>query len=245
MLLALGGLLVWAPLHAHGQTFTINPIADRSVAVLTTVAIQVTITDSNIPPSQLNFSLASNRPNTDAANASINPNYGGFLWTPTQAQIVTFTVTATSLPSGYQTSTSFSVIVTNGAPVTGGVVIDTIPPQTVAEGTLLTFTSTAHATDNPNSPLLFQPRESARRGEHRQQQHDERSLHLDAHRGPGGESLLHDPRGGYRGEHLSQQLPGFPGDRHPDQRLLAVPKSSLPRWRKADISVSQIARRLY
>ena len=155
MLLVLGGLLVWAPLSAQGQSFGINPIDNQNISVGTPLTIQVTITDSNIPPSLLNFTLASNRPNTDAANAKITLNYGVFTWTPTQAQVVTFTVTATDLSTLYQTSTSFSVIATNTTPTTGGVVIDPIAPQTVAEGTLLTFTNNAHATDNPNSALLF------------------------------------------------------------------------------------------
>jgi hypothetical protein len=154
-LFALGWFWLWPLVRADGQSFGINHIDDRSISVNTTLAIQVSVTDSNIPPSQLNFTLASNRPNTDADNASISLNYGGFAWTPTQAQVVTFTVTATSLPSGYQTSTNFTVNVTNAVPPAGGVVIDPIPSQTVAEGTLLTFTSTAHATDNPNSLLVF------------------------------------------------------------------------------------------
>ncbi len=119
------------------------------------LVIQVSVTDPNIPPSQLNFTLASNRPHTDATNATISLNYGVFTWTPTQAQVVTFTVTAISLSTLYQASTNFTVTVTNTSPPVGGVVIDTIPPQTVAEGTTLIFTNHAHATDNPANALVF------------------------------------------------------------------------------------------
>jgi hypothetical protein len=154
-LLVLGWFWFWPLVRADGQSFGINHIDDRSVSVNTTIAIQVSVTDSNIPPSQLNFTVTSNRPKTDADNARISLNYGGFAWTPTQAQVVTFTVTAISFATLYQASTNFTVNVTNAVPPAGGVVIDTIPPQSVAEGTLLTFTSTAHATDNPNSPLVF------------------------------------------------------------------------------------------
>ena len=153
--LVLGCFWLWPLVRADGQSFGINHIDDRIVPVNTTIAIQVSVTDSNIPPSQLNFTVTSNRPRTDADNARISLNYGGFAWTPTQAQVVTFTVTATSLVTLYQASTNFTVNVTNAVPPSGGVVIDSIPPQTVAEGTLLTFTSTAHATDNPNSLLVF------------------------------------------------------------------------------------------
>ena len=218
MLLVLGGLLVWAPLaRADGQAFGINQINDQSVSVGTSLAIQVSVTDSNIPPSLLNFTLTSNRPNTDATNATISLNYGVFTWTPAQTEVVTFTVTALSLSTFYQTSTNFTVTVTNNVTPGSEVVIDPIPPQTVAEGTLLTFTSTAHATDNPDSPLVFSLLNPPAGASIDQQQPDERGFHLDAHRSPGGHSLLHHPRGGYRAEHAGHQLPGFPGDRHPDQ----------------------------
>jgi protocatechuate 3,4-dioxygenase beta subunit len=151
----LGGLLVWAPFRAPGQAFGINQITNVSVSVGTSLAIPVSVTDSNIPPSLLNFTLASNRPHTDATNATISLNYGLFTWTPAQTQVVTFTVTAISLSTLYQTSTNFTVIVTNNVTPVGEVVIDPILPQTVAEGTLLAFTSTAHAVDNPASPLFF------------------------------------------------------------------------------------------
>src|ERR1039457_2359220 len=154
-LLVLGWFWLWPLMHADGQSFGINHIDDAIISVNTTIAIHASVTDSNIPPSQLNFTVTSNRPKTDADNARISLNYGGFAWTPTQAQVVTFTVTAISFATLYQASTNFTVNVTNAVPPAGGVVIDTIPPQTVAEGTLLTFTSTAHATDNPNSLLVF------------------------------------------------------------------------------------------
>ena len=54
-LLVLITLLLWAAPDAHGQSFLINPIGDRNVAVGIPLAIQVTITDSNIPPAQLNY----------------------------------------------------------------------------------------------------------------------------------------------------------------------------------------------
>jgi hypothetical protein len=150
-----GWLWLWPLLRAEGQSFLINPIDNRTVSVNTVLTIQVSINDSNIPPSQLNFALASNRPHTDAANASITLNYGVFTWTPVQTQAVTFTVTAKSLSTLYQTSASFTVIVTNAVQPAGEVVIDPIPPQSVAEGTTLVFTNSAHATDNLNNPLLF------------------------------------------------------------------------------------------
>jgi hypothetical protein len=153
-LLVLGVFWLWPLVRAEGQSFLVNPIPDTSVAVGTPLFIQATLNDSNIPPSQVTFALASNRPNTDATNATIN-SFGAFNWVPAQAFVVNFTVTAISLVSGYQTSANFTVTVTNAGPPAGGVVIDTIPPQTVAEGATLIFTNSAHATDNPTSPLVF------------------------------------------------------------------------------------------
>jgi hypothetical protein len=152
---AFGFFLLWPLVRVDGQSFGINPIDDRSVPINTSLVVQVTLTDPNIPPSQLNFTLSSNRPRTDATNASISLNYGVFTWTPAEAQVVTFTVTAMSLISLYQTSTDFTVIVTNTGPPVGGVEIDPIPPQTVAEGATLIFTNNARATDNPNNSLVF------------------------------------------------------------------------------------------
>src|ERR1035441_4823428 len=140
-LLVLGWFWLWPLMHADGQSFGINHIDDAIISVNATLAIQVCVTDSNIPPSQLNFTLAFNRPNTDAANARISLNYGGFAWTPTQAQVVTFTVTATSLATLYQASTNFTVNVTNAVPPAGGVVIHIILPQSVAEWSSLTGSS--------------------------------------------------------------------------------------------------------
>ena len=46
--------------------------------------------------------------------------------------------------------------VTNNVAPVSQIVIDPILPQTVAEGTTLTFTNHAHATDNPSTPLVVQ-----------------------------------------------------------------------------------------
>ena len=169
------------------------------------------------PPANSILRLTSNRPNTDAANARISLNYGGFTWTPTQAQVVTFTVTATSLVNTLPNEHELHRERHQCRPACGRGCDRHHPAPDRRRGDFAHFYQHCARYRQSQQPAGVQPPEPARRGEHRQQQPDERGFHLDAHRGPGGHSLLHHPRGGYRAEHLGQQLPGFPGDRHPDQ----------------------------
>jgi|GEM_PF-138621 len=157
-LVLLGVLLIWAPMRASGQTFRINHIDNRTVAVNTPMAIQVSVTDSNIPSSQLNFTLASNRPNTDSTNAAITPDRGLFTWTPGQAQLVTFTVTAASLATLYSTSTNFVVNVTNApAPPSPTAPELGLPfsSTNILADTHLSFSAFATNTDNSTAQVRF------------------------------------------------------------------------------------------
>ena len=155
----LGGVLIWTPVCADGQSFLINHIDNTNVLANTSLVIQVSVTDSNIPPAQLNFTLASNRPNTDATNANITLNYGLFTWTPAQTQAVTFTVSALSLSSGYQTSTNFIVVVTNNVtPPATPPSLALSPPfssTNITVGTTLAFTAIAATTDGSTNALTF------------------------------------------------------------------------------------------
>ena len=102
---------------------------------------------------ELNSTPATSASLAQLRTGPLGPNT--FNWTPAQTQVVIFTVSVSQFDTTNTSGTSFSVTVTNAGPTGGGVVITNIPPQTVAEGTTLTFTSYAQATDNPNSALVF------------------------------------------------------------------------------------------
>ena len=152
-LLLLGGLLAWSPMRAGAQSFQISRIADTNVPVGYQIGIPVSVVNPSIPANQLNFGLAPTR--TGSPNSNIDTN-GLITWGPTSTQQVTFTVTVTNKFFPFDsTFTNFTVTVTNVITPVSTVVIDAIPPQTVAEGTTLIFTNHAHATDNPANALVF------------------------------------------------------------------------------------------
>jgi hypothetical protein len=156
MLLMLGGLLVWMPAQAGAQVFAINPINNITNLVGTAITIQISVTNTTGAASQLTWNLVSNPATPSATIAPVTTGPLGpttFSWTPTQAEVVIFTVSVSQLSTTNTAGASFVVTVTNAfAP---GIVIDTIPAQTVAEGATLVFTNHAHATDNTNNTLVF------------------------------------------------------------------------------------------
>src|ERR1035441_731053 len=155
ILLLLGGLLLWLPTRAQGQ-LVINPIANTNVPINLLLHIQVSVTPSNILPSQLNFSLTSVPSNTDATNASITLNGGDFTWVPTQTQTVTFTVSVTNLGTTFQASTSFTVTVTNSIVATGAPYLALpLTLTNITSGMTLTFTAFATNTDSSANALTF------------------------------------------------------------------------------------------
>src|ERR1019366_9112175 len=136
ILLLLGGLLLWLPTRAQGQ-LVINPIANTNVPINLLLHIQVSVTPSNILPSQLNFSLTSVPSNTDATNASITLNGGDFTWVPTQTQTVSFTVSVTNS------------IVATGAPY----LALPLTLTNITSGMTLTFTAFATNSDSSATAL--------------------------------------------------------------------------------------------
>ena len=157
MLLIFGGLLLWPTVRADGQIpFYILPITDQSVLTNTPITpIQVSISDPTIPTGALNYYLYPGRTDTDATNATIS-TLGLIQWTPTQAQVVTFTVTVRDTRTGgYQTNTTFTVTVTENTPFETGPYLLPISDQTAAAGALLTFTAFATNTDSSANPLTF------------------------------------------------------------------------------------------
>ena len=157
MLLVAAGLWVWEPVQAGAQVFAISAVNNFSNLVGTPITIQLTVTNTTGANSQLTWGLNSN-PASSATLSATNTGPVGpttFSWTPTQAQVVIFTVSVSQFNTLNTAGTSFIVTVTNAGSNVGGVVIDPIPPQTVAEGVMLIFTNHAHATDNPTNALAF------------------------------------------------------------------------------------------
>ena len=160
------------------------------------------ITNTTGANSQLNWSLNSN-PATSASLAPTEYRSTG----PKHLQLDACASPGRNLHRQRQSvqartntsGTSFTVTVTNNVAPVSQIVIDPILPQTVAEGTTLTFTNHAHATNNPSTPLLFRLINAPERSHPHQQQPDERGLQLDADLRPGRDSLLYHPRGCYRG----------------------------------------------
>src|ERR1035437_1075138 len=152
MPLVLGGLLVWAPLHADGQVFGINPIGNISVLVGTPISIQVSVTNTTAATSVLFWRLSSN-PTTDASISPTNTAPQGtttFSWTPAQAQVVTFTVGVSEFDTPNFSFTTFTVTVTNSASA-GTPPHLALPFSTTTNitlGTTLTFTAFATNTDS-------------------------------------------------------------------------------------------------
>lgn len=160
-LLVLGGLLLWS-LPARGASqIVIKPVSPASVQAGDTLTFKISVYNTDIfPPNQVVFQPfpLSGWP----AGASLVPldiTNTTFTWTPTTAHVGTtnLTVSAFDLNSFGLNSNAmtFTVTVTNAITPVGGVVIDTIPPQSVTEGTTLIFTNSAHAIDNATNALVF------------------------------------------------------------------------------------------
>jgi hypothetical protein len=156
--LVLGGLMVWAPLHADGQVFGINPIDNISVLVGTPISIPISVTNTTTGTSVLFWSLTGNP--TTASISPTNTDPQGtttFSWTPTAAQVVTFTVAVSQFDTINFAATSFTVTVTNsttaGTPPYLALPFSTATNITL--GTTLTFTAFATNTDGSANALTF------------------------------------------------------------------------------------------
>ena len=139
------------------QSFNVTALHSNTAPVLAaipnhTIAVGMPVTFTNVAGDtdgdQLTFSLGAGA----AANASINPTNGIFVWSPTQGQIGTNSfsviVTDSGLPPLSATqSFSVTVVHSNSAPV-----LAAIPNYTIAEGMTLTFTNTA---SDPDGDLLL------------------------------------------------------------------------------------------
>jgi hypothetical protein len=122
-------------------------IADMNVAAGAELRFTATATDPD--GDNLTFSLD---PEQAPAGATINPQTGVFSWTPTAAQVGTFTVRVLVTDDGrppLADSETFAITVAaNRSPM-----LDPIADKTVAEGSELMFT--AIATDPDNNQITF------------------------------------------------------------------------------------------
>ncbi|GEM_PF-2537670 len=137
----------------------INRINDTNLNVSLHPRLTIIVSVTNpVNPNTLIWNLTE-APSGASIIPGNQPNNAVFTWTPTGAQVPSTNNRVTVLVSGggfLPGAGSFSVTVsTNVAPPVNQVVIDPIPPQTVAEGTTLIFTNHARATENPDSPLVF------------------------------------------------------------------------------------------
>ncbi len=129
-----------APVLASIQSQTVN---EGNLLTFTTSA-----TDADLPANPLTYSLIG-----APAGASINSSTGVFTWTPTEAQGpggVYFTVRVNDGNLTHDRSVAITVNEVNTAPV-----LAAISPQTVKQGSLLTFTASATDADLPANPLTY------------------------------------------------------------------------------------------
>jgi hypothetical protein len=143
--------------HEQPVTVTVNEtnvapvlaaITARTVGELVLLTFTASANDADLPANTLTFSLVG-----APAGASIGASSGVFTWTPTEAQapsIINFTVRVSDGVLNHDRSVSVTVNEVNVAPV-----LAAIAPQTIAEGTELTFTASATDADLPANTLAY------------------------------------------------------------------------------------------
>ena len=127
---------------------TLAPIPPQTVNEETQLSFTASATDADLPANTLTYSLLG-----APGGASINTGTGVFTWTPTEAQgqgNYHFTVRVSDGNLTHEQPVSVTVNEVNAAPV-----LAAIPPQTVDEGTPLTFTASATDADLPANTLTY------------------------------------------------------------------------------------------
>ncbi|MEK7677647.1 MAG: putative Ig domain-containing protein, partial [Verrucomicrobiota bacterium] len=126
--------------------------ANQTITELNALSAQAVVTDPDLPPNTLTFSLVS-----PPAGATINANNGAITWTPTEAQgpstnLFTVVVTDNGSPNNLFDTKTFTVIVqeANVAPV-----LSMPATQTVNELATLMVTIIATDPDVPTNTLSF------------------------------------------------------------------------------------------
>lgn len=140
------GVLTWTPTESQGpgsfsvtiqvsdglltdsQSFTItvtevntapvlSPLGNRTITAGTPLTFTATATDADLPAQSLTYTLE-NAP----AGASMNPSTGLFSWTPTLAQVATFTLSVLVSDGQLSDARSFTIAVMPGDPSSGPVI---------------------------------------------------------------------------------------------------------------------------
>ena len=171
------GLFTWTPSESQGAgtykfdvvvsdgvtsdsetiTITVNEvnvapvlgsIGSRTLVEGSALSFTASATDADLPAQTLTFSLVG-----APSGASIDGLTGAFSWTPTEAQgpaSYTFTVQVSDGSLVDEEIITVTVTESNAAPV-----LAPIGDQTIAEGSLLTFTASASDADLPGQTLTF------------------------------------------------------------------------------------------
>lgn len=139
------------PLPPGNSAPALAAIPDQMVNELTPLTFAADATDASLPGGPLVYSIVgTNTP----WGASINSTTGIFTWTPTETQGDGSTYAITIRASDGQLSSNRTVNITvnetNVAPA-----LAAIPPQSVNEGSQLTFTANATDADVPANPLAY------------------------------------------------------------------------------------------
>ena len=144
--------------RAAGNPFAANrapvlaPIGSKTVNEETLLTFKVSATDPDLPAQTLTYSLDAGAP----AGASIDPATGVFSWVPTEVQgpsIITLTIRVTD--NGSPALSAFQNIIITVFEVNKPPVLTPLPPQTINEETLLTFTAFATDPDIPAETLTY------------------------------------------------------------------------------------------
>ncbi|MBX3746494.1 MAG: lamin tail domain-containing protein [Verrucomicrobiae bacterium] len=131
---------------------SLEPLPDRTVDERTTLAFEVLASDPDLPPQGLTFTLDPGAPE----GASIHPQLGAFLWTPTEAQgpgtyPITVRVTDSGIPPLSATRT-FQVTVNE---VDDAPEFEPVGLQSVLEGTPFTLVLVARDPDTPPRSVTY------------------------------------------------------------------------------------------
>src|SRR5437773_2459782 len=124
------------------------PIVNEGAALSFTASA----TDADVPANALTYSLDAGAP----AGAAIDANSGAFSWTPTEAQgPADYSVTVRVTDDGNPSLSAFETLTIHVGEVNQAPVLAAISNQSLAEGTLLTFTASATDADLPVNTLTY------------------------------------------------------------------------------------------
>ena len=134
------------------QAPVLSPIGAKNVDEGVLLSFTATVTDADLPPNTLTFSLDAGAP----AGASIDPATGLFTWTPTEAQGPgVYPVTVRVADDGTPPLDDYETIQITVAEVNQAPALALIGDQNVDEGALLSFTAAAADADVPTNTLTY------------------------------------------------------------------------------------------